>query len=146
MLSAQEAAFIPKRGQQTFGLGHFGNGCTSRAERGLEVSRLAVVEVTRRCAFTRAVAQTSPGDDETVSRQAKEATRVDVYRQPRRAPRPRLPPPVTSHGVDGDCAKKQDLDEAVRLDLHPITQLRCDADCRFLSTGPHPTRRGARRK
>jgi hypothetical protein len=48
--------------------------------------------------------------------------------------------------VDGYFAKKKYLDEAVRLDLHPITKLRCDADCRFLSPGPHPKRRGARRK
>jgi hypothetical protein len=146
VISAQEASFIPKSGKPTFGLGHCFNGGTSRAERGLEVSTLAVVEVTRRCACTRAVAQTAPGDDETVSRQAKEATRVDFYRQPLRAQRYRWPPQVTYHGVDGDFAKKQYLDAAVRLALPPITQLRCDADGRFLDTGPHPKRRGARRK
>ena len=89
VISAQDASFIPKSGQQTFGLGHFFNGCTARAERGLDVSTLAIVEVTHRCAFTRAVAQTPPGDDEMVARQAKEETRVDVYRQPRREPRHR---------------------------------------------------------
>jgi hypothetical protein len=146
VISAQEASCLPKRGQQTFGLGHVFNGGTSRAERGLEVSTLAVVDVTRRCAFTLAVAQTSPGDDETVSRQAKEETRVDFYRQQLREQRHRLPPQVTYHGVDGYFAKKKYLDEAVRLDLHPITKRRCDADCRFPYTGPHPKRRGARRK
>src|SRR5215831_14688407 len=115
-------------------------------ERGLEISTLAVVDVTRRCAFTLAVAQTPPGDDETVSPQAKEATRVDFYRQQLREQRHRLPPQVTYHCVDGYYAKKKYIDEAVRLDLHPITKLRCDADCRFLYTGPHPKRRGARRK
>jgi hypothetical protein len=146
VIAAPDASFIPKSGQQTFGLGHFGNGGTSRAERGLEVSTLAVVEVTRRCAFTLAVAQTSPGDDETVSRQAKAATSGDVSRQPLREPRHRVPPQVTSHGVDGDCAKTNYLDEAVRLDLHPRTQLRGDAACRVLDTGPPPKRRGARRQ
>jgi IS4 transposase len=34
----------------------------------------------------------------------------------------------------------------VALKLHPITKLRTDADCRFLYPGPHPRRRGARRK
>ena len=48
--------------------------------------------------------------------------------------------------MDGYCAKKKSLDAAVRLDLHPLTKLRCDADCRFLYTGPHPKRRGARRQ
>src|SRR5215213_1606004 len=146
LVSAHDASFLPKSGKQTFGLGHFFNGCASRAERGLEMSTLAVVDVTRRCAFTLAVAQTSPGDDETVSRQAKEETRVDFYRQQLREQRYRLPPQVTYHCVDGYFAKKKYLDEAVRLDLHPITKLRCDADCRFLYTGPHPKRRGARRK
>jgi len=146
VISAQDASFIPKSGKQTFGLGHFFNGCPSRAERGLEVSTLAVVDVTRRCAFTLAVAQTPPGDDETVSPQAKEETRVDFYRQQLREQRHRWPSQVTYHGVDGYFATKKYLDEAVRLDLHPMTKRRCDADCRFLSLGPHPKRRGARRK
>jgi hypothetical protein len=145
VISAQDASFIPQSGKPTFGLGHLFNGCTSRAERGLAISTLAVVDVTRRCAFTLAVAQTPPGDDEPVSQQAKEETSVDLYRQQRREPRHRLPPQGTSHCVDGSFAKKKYLDEAVRLDLHPIPKLRCDADCRFLSPGPHPKRRGARR-
>src|SRR5687767_7321084 len=146
LVSAHDASFIPKSGKQTFGLGHFFNGCTSRAERGLEVSTLAVVDVTHRCAFTLAVAQTPPGDAETVSPSAKEETRVDFYLQQLREQRHRLPPQVTYHCVDGYFAKKKYLDEVVRLDLHPITKLRCDADGRFLYTGPYPKRRGARRK
>lgn len=136
VISAQDASFIPQSGKQTFGLGHFFTGCTSRAERGLEVSTLAIVDVTRRCAFTLAVAQTPPGEDETVSPQAKEETRVDFYRQQLREQRHRLPSQVTYHCVDGYFAKKKYLDEAVRLDLHPITKLRCDADCRFLYPRP----------
>jgi hypothetical protein len=34
----------------------------------------------------------------------------------------------------------------VALNLHPITQLRGAANCLFLSTGPHPQRRGPQRK
>jgi DDE superfamily endonuclease len=146
VISAQDASFIPKSGKQTFGLGHFFNGCTSRAERGLEVSTLAVVDVTRRCAFTLAVAQTPPGNDEMGSPPAKEETRVDFYRQQLCEQRHRLPPQVTYHCVDGYFAQQKYLDAAVRLNLHPITKLRCDADCRFLYTGPHPKRRGARRQ
>src|SRR5215217_7261743 len=48
LISAQDASFIPKSGKQTFGLGHFFNGCASRPERGLEISALAVVSVTHR--------------------------------------------------------------------------------------------------
>jgi IS4 transposase len=48
--------------------------------------------------------------------------------------------------VDGYFAKKKYIDEVVDLKLHPITKLRHDANCRFLYTGPHPHRRGPRRK
>jgi hypothetical protein len=145
VISAQDASFIPKSGKQTFGLGHFFNGCAGRAERGLEISTLAVVDVTHRCAFTLAVAQTPP-TCATATKQDQEATLVDFYTQQLRAHHHRLPAWVTYHAVDGYFAKKKYLDAVVDLRLHPITKLRCDADCRFLFTGPHPQRRGAHRK
>lgn len=145
VISAQDASFIPKSGKQTFGLGHFFNGCAGRAERGLEISTLAVVDVTHRCAFTLAVAQTPP-TCATATKPEQEETLVDFYKQQLRAQHHRLPAQVTYHAVDGYFAKKKYIDEVVDLKLHPITKLRCDADCRFLFTGPHPKRRGAHRK
>jgi hypothetical protein len=144
LISAHDASFLPKSGKQTFGLGHFFNGCASRAERGLEISTLAVVDVTRRCAFTLAAAQTPPGVAAAKAEQAE--TRVDFYKQQLRAHRHRLPLGVTYHCVDGYYAKKKYIDEVISLNLHAITKLRSDADCVFLYTGPHPKRRGARRK
>src|SRR5262245_19419625 len=144
VISAHDASFIPKSGKQTFGLGHFFNGCASRAERGLEISTLAVVDVTRRYALTLAVSQTPPGEE--AAKAEPNETRVDFYTQQLRAHRHRLPPGVTYHCVDGYYAKKKYIDEVVSLDLHAITKLRSDADCVFLYTGPHPKRRGARRK
>jgi hypothetical protein len=144
LISAQDASFIPKSGKQTFGLGHFFNSCHARPERGLEISTLAVVDVTRRCAFTLAVAQTPPGAGQTKAAQAE--TRQTFYRAQLRAQRHRLPAQVHYHCVDGAYANKLYLDEAVELKLRPITKLRCDADCKFLYTGPHPKRKGARRK
>src|SRR5215510_14380019 len=117
LLSAQDASFIPKSVNQTFGLGHFINGCADRAERGLEISTLAVVDVTRRCAFTLAVAQTPPGDGEGTSQQEEDETRIDFYKQQLRDQRQRLPPSVTYHCVDGYFAKKKYIDEVVTLNL-----------------------------
>src|SRR5262245_40698176 len=94
LISAQDASFIPKSGKQTFGLGHFFNGCANCAERGLEISTLAVVEVTRRCAFTLAVAPTPPGDDKLATGQEEDETRIDFYKQQLRDPRHRLPESV----------------------------------------------------
>src|SRR4029450_6746395 len=104
----------------------------------------AGADVPPRCAFTLAVAQTPPGEDATKTGQ--EETRVDFYKLQLRAHRHRLPPGVIYHCVDGYYAKKKYIDEVVRLDLHAITKLRSDADCLFLYSGPHPQRRGARRK
>jgi hypothetical protein len=118
--AAQDASFIPKRGKQTFGLGHFFNGCPSRPERGLEIATRAVVDVTRRGAFTRAVAQPPPGASRAPD--AQEDTRMDFSLQQLRAHRQRLPPQVTYHGVDGAFAKQPYLAEVVRLKLHPITK------------------------
>jgi DDE superfamily endonuclease len=144
LVSVHDASILSKSGKQTFGLGYFFNGCASRAERGLEISTLAVVDVTRRCALTLAVSQTPPGEE--AAKAEPEETRVDFYTQQLRAHRHRLPPGVTYHCVDGYYAKKQYIDAVVSLDLHAIPKLRSDADCVFLYTGPHPKRRGARRK
>ena len=146
LVSAQDASFIPKSGKHTFGLGHFFNGCASRAERGLEISTMAVVDVTRRCAFTLAVAQTPPGEGKATRQPAKDETRIDFYKQQLHDHRHRLPQTITYHGVDGYFAKKKYIDEVVALKLHPITKLRHDANCRFLYTGAHPKRRGPKRK
>src|SRR5262245_8610810 len=121
VISAHDASFIAKSGKQTFGLGHFFNGGAIRAERWLDISTLAVVDVTRRCAFTLAVAQTPPG--EAATKAEPEESRVDFYKQQLREHRHRLPPGVTYHCVDGYYAKKKYLDEVVSLDLHAITKM-----------------------
>jgi hypothetical protein len=146
LISVQDASFIPKSGQQTFGLGHFFNGCANRAERGLEISTLAVVDVSRRCAFTLAVAQTPPNKAGVKKSKGTEETRMDFYKQQLHDQRQRLPSGVRYHCVDGYFAKQKYVDEVVALKLHPITKLRHDANCLFLYTGPHPKRRGRRRK
>ena len=146
LISVQDASFIPKSGKQTFGLGHFFNGCVNRAERGLEISTLAVVDVTRRCAFTLAVAQTPPSAGEATSEQAEDETRIDFYKQQLRDQRQRLPLSIRYHCVDGYFAKKKYINAVIDLKLHPITKLRHDANCLFLYTGPHPKRRGPQRK
>jgi hypothetical protein len=146
LISAQDASFLPKSGKQTCGLGHCFKGCVTRAERGLEIATVAVVEVPRRCAFTLAVAQTPPGADKAARHHAAQETRMDFYKPQLREQRQRLPERVTSHCVDGYLAKPKYIDAVVALTLHPMTKLRGDANCRFLSTGPHPQRRGPRRK
>ena len=81
-IAAQDASFIPKSGKQTFGLGSFFNGCASRPERGLEISTLALVNVTPRYALTCAVAQTPPGSPDKTQREASRMTFLRSKRSP----------------------------------------------------------------
>ena len=64
-IEVQDASFVPKSGNHTPGLGSFFNGCAGRPERGLEISTLALVNVTRGYALTRHVAQTPAGTKAT---------------------------------------------------------------------------------
>jgi DDE superfamily endonuclease len=146
LISAQDASFMAKSGKQTFGLGYFFNGCANRAELGLEIATLAVIDVTRRCAFTLAVAQTPPGKADGKKDNREDETRMDFYQQQLHDQRHRLPSTIRYHCVDGYFAKQKYMDEVVALNLHPITKLRHDANCLFLYPGPHPKRRGRRRK
>lgn len=104
LVSAQDASCIPKRAQQTCGLGHVCHGCASRAERGLESATRAVGDGTLRCALTLAGEQTPPGEGATQAEPA--ATRGAFYTQQLRVQRHRLPPSLTSHGAEGYEAQK----------------------------------------
>src|SRR3989442_5321175 len=81
LISAPDASFIPKSGKQTFGLGHFFNGCASRAERGLEISTVAVVGGTRPWGVPPAGGPKPPGEGEAQRPRAGGANRHDFYKQ-----------------------------------------------------------------
>jgi hypothetical protein len=46
LIAATDSSFVPKSGKHTEGLGKFYNGVPGKAEKGLEISTLAVVNVT----------------------------------------------------------------------------------------------------
>ena len=46
-----DASFVPKSGKHTYGLDRFWNGSHSRAEKGLELSTLAWLDITDNCAY-----------------------------------------------------------------------------------------------
>jgi hypothetical protein len=57
-IAVMDCTFIPKSGGHTAGLDWFYNGSASRSEKGLELSVLAVVDVSARRAYTLSVQQT----------------------------------------------------------------------------------------
>ena len=70
-----DARFVPKSGKQTYGLDRFWNGCHSRAEKGLELSAVAWLDLTAHGAYSLSVEQTPPSEDNT----DPQATRIDTY-------------------------------------------------------------------
>ncbi len=132
-IGAHDASFICKSGKRTFGLGAFFNGCAGRPERGLEISTFALINVTKRYALTRAVAQTPPG---SADKTQCAASRMTFYAQQVLAQRTGRPAFVKYLAVDGAYAKFAYVDTVTREGWQVITKLRCDADCYFLYTKP----------
>jgi hypothetical protein len=140
LIAAQDASFIPKSGKKTYGLDHFFNGCAGRTERGLEISTLAVVDVTRNCAYSLSVEQTPPSAE--LTKTDKERTRIDFYLSQLKQHRHLLPAQVKYIAADGFFAKLKYVDGVRACQLDLITKLRCDADLRYLYTGERLKRRG----
>lgn len=70
LIAALDASFMTKSGKLTEGLGIFWRGCTGRAEKGLELSLLSVVDLKSNTAYALDVQQ-------TLDQEGK--TRVDLY-------------------------------------------------------------------
>lgn len=134
---AFDPTFIPKAGHHTFGRNRFWNGLKSRTEKGLEVSALAVVDLTRKQALTLSVQQTLSAEDRPT-----DATLIDQYLNHIRQVQPSLLASETYLCVDGGLTRKKLIDGVRALDLHLIGKLRCDARMRYFYEGPKRPGRG----
>ena len=128
-----DASFVPKSGKHTYGIDRFWNGSHSRAEKGLEISTLAWLDITDNCAYGLSVEQTPPSA-ETAD---PETTRMDVYLD-------QLSRVVTTHDLrflryvvtDGAYSKQKFVAGVRALELHQIGKLRADAHLRYRYQGP----------
>ena len=128
-----DASFVPKSGKHTYGLDRFWNGSHSRAEKGLEISTLAWLDITDNCAYGLSVEQTPPSA-ETAD---PGATRMDVYLD-------QLSRVVKAHDLrflryvitDGAYSKQKFVTGVRALELHQLGKLRADAHLRYLYQGP----------
>jgi hypothetical protein len=137
-LIRQDTSFIPKSGKRTYGLDKFFNTCAGRAQRGLEVSLLSLIDVERNTADALSVQQTPSALKEN-------ETRIDFYLQHLREARPRLPQQINYGVFDGYFAKRKFVSGVCSLNLHLISKLRVDARLRYLYSGAQK-RRGRRRR
>jgi hypothetical protein len=128
-----EASFVPKSGKPTSGLDRFWNGSHSRAEKGLELSPLAWLEITANCAYWLRVEPTPP----SAATVDLEATRMDVSLD-------QLSRVVKGHDVrflryvvtDGAYSNQQFVAGVRGLELQQMGKWRAEAHLRSLSQGP----------
>jgi hypothetical protein len=64
LIGAMDCSFVPKSGKQTYGLDWFYNGSANRTQKGLEISVIAVVDVTNHRAYSLSVQQTPANSGE----------------------------------------------------------------------------------
>ena len=143
-ISAFDASFIKKAGKSTHGLGFFYNGCHHRPEKGLEISSLAIVDMTYQTAFTLSVRQSEAVADK--KDQLDDETMIDQYMDHIREVRPFLQEKETTLVLDGAFAKIKVFETLDALGLTGITRLRKDADMRYLYEGPKRAKGSGRQK
>jgi hypothetical protein len=144
-IAALDGTFVAKSGKHTYGLDMFYHSSHDRAERGLEFAELAVVDVDYGTAYHLSMAQT-PDAATLTQHLGADKTRMDWYVSHLRRDANLLPAEVALLAADGYYAKRKFVDSVCDVGLHLISKLRHDANLRYLYSGPHPKRRGARKK
>ena len=142
-MGAVDASYAPKSGKHSYGIDSFWSGVAGRSKKGQEISSLAIVDLDYNTAYNLSVKQT-PSSSEIGK---KEENRVDFYLQQVKENQQYL----YDHGIrhiaaDGLYSKTRFIDGLVNLGFHQIGRLRDDANLRYLFRGPHPKRRGAKKR
>ncbi len=129
LIAALDASFMTKSGKKTDGLGMFWRGCTSRSERGLELSLLSVIDLQSNTAYALDAEQTLDEDGKT---------RVDLYaEQVIRLAEKILNLGISYLSVDAYYFKEKFVSAVVATGLQIVGKLRNDADLLWLYTGSY---------
>jgi Transposase DDE domain len=154
-IGAVDCTFVSKSGRHTEGLDLFYNGTVGKAQRGLEWSVVAVIDVDQGTGYTLSTQQTEAGL--SVKAQTKKAaqqtepssspptSRMDFYLGHLAECQAYLPSDIRYIVTDAFYSKYKWVNGVVNLGLHSIGKLRSDANLKVLYTGPQKPR-GCRRK
>ena len=142
-LFAQDATFSKKSGKQTYGLDHFWNGTAAKAEKGLEVSLISIIDVEKNQSFALSAEQTPPQPE--IKKREQTHTRIDFYLEHLKRTAAYFPEAVNYGVFDGFYAKRKFVDGVCAVGYQLISKLRADADLLYVYEGAQK-KRGARRK
>ena len=131
-IAALDASFVSKSGEKTEGLGMFYNGCAGRAEQGLEISLLSIVNLSSNTAYALDAQQ-------TVDKKGK--TRVDLYaEQVTKVAGQLIEKGIKYLAADAYYFKKKFVTPVTEAGLHIVSKLRDDAHLRWAYTGAYSGR------
>lgn len=128
-IAAMDCSFCNKSGKHTWGLDKFYNASLGKAQKGLEISTLAIVDVDYNTAYNLSTRQTPVIDD-------PQKTRIDWYLDHLKQDRHAIDSSVRYLAHDGYYQKKKFIDGVVSQGLHSIGKYRHDANLRYLYHGP----------
>lgn len=148
-IAVVDCTFVEKSGQRTPGLDWFYNGKTQRAERGLELSVVAIVDLAQNTGYTLSAQQTEAGLS-TQSKAGAEASvakgnRIEFYLAHLAYCTRYFPSWVRYVVADGFYSKYKWVSGVGQLGLDAIGKLRCDANLKYLYDGPYAGRGAPRR-
>lgn len=149
LIAAFDQSFIEKSGKGTWGRANFWNGCASKAEKGLELSLCAIVDVIGKIAYPLHAEQTPPDSEikECIkSHDSNSPTRIDFYLGCIEKIISFILRYTSHFVVDGYFTKKKFVDGISQMGLYVIGKLRCDANLKILYTGPQKPGRGRPKK
>ena len=142
-IAAIDASFMKKSGKKTDGLGYFYNGGASKAERGLELSLVSIIDLDRNTGYALNAKQTIDVavDEKQSKKKIKGETRVDLYAQQV----VELAPELISMGIehlamDSYYSKTKFVTAVVNSGLNVIGKLRHDANLKWLYTDKYSGR------
>lgn len=142
-IGVMDCSYIPKSGKETYGLDFFYDSSHDKASKGLEISNLAVVDVTDNTGYSLSSWQTPP--QEEIERliankrsiaDEEEISRVDFYAEHLRRDVIHLPKKVKYIAADGYYAKIKFVSAVRGVQMHLVSKLRHDANLRYLYNGP----------
>jgi hypothetical protein len=119
---------VTKSGKKTYGLGKFWDGKQGKAEKGLEISTLAVVDVDYNTAYHVSTRQTPPESEEG-------ETRVHDYVRHFKKDCYAFPEDALYVATDAYYTKALITNAILESGFHQIGKMRCDANLRHLYTG-----------
>lgn len=142
LMAAFDPSFVQKSGKKTYGKDYFWNGSANKAEKGLELGLLSVVDVDYNTAYAVSARQTPPiaASRKNPDLPTTEESRIDAYIEHITQNKKYLPPEVRHLGVDGFFGKEKFVTGIKNIGLDIIGKLRIDANLRHPFNGEQKQR------